>query len=168
MSDWKVEPSASHHDRDEFDCGEPSLSEWVRHQIRRSQFEARGHAQFYVLPRGGEPWILGYYSISAGDVRLVFRQRPRKAAAKTSIPAALIGKLAVDQSMRGQGLGGVLLYDALARIRDLAESIGIRAVVVDAIDEHACEFSDTSSSSIFSTSQVVSFFLFRWCRSFTI
>jgi GNAT superfamily N-acetyltransferase len=140
VSEWKVEPLASHHYRDVFDCGEPSLSEWIKHQA--SQFEARDLAQVYVLTRGGDPRVLGYYSISACHVRFegLPPEHVKRLPKKIAIPAALIGKLAVDQSLRGQGLGGVLLYDALARIRDLAESIGIRAVVVDAIDEHACEF----------------------------
>ncbi len=57
-----------------------------------------------------------------------------------SIPAALIGKLAIDRSLQGQKLGGVLLSDALPQVRDLSEAIGIRAVVVDAIDQRAREF----------------------------
>jgi hypothetical protein len=48
--------------------------------------------------------------------------------------------LAVDRSLQGQKLGGVLLLDALRGIRDLSETIGIRAVVVDAIDERARAF----------------------------
>jgi GNAT superfamily N-acetyltransferase len=56
------------------------------------------------------------------------------------IPAALIGKLAIDKGLQGQKLGGVLLADALRRVRDLSDTIGIRAVVVDAIDQRAREF----------------------------
>lgn len=140
MSEWKVEPLASHHDRSVFDCGEPSISEWIKHQA--SQFEARDLAQVYVLIRGGDRRVLGYYSISACHVRFegIPPEHVKRLPKRIAIPAALIGKLAVDQSLRGQGLGSVLLYDALARIRDLAESIGIRAVVVDAIDERAREF----------------------------
>ena len=57
-----------------------------------------------------------------------------------SIPAALIGKLAVNRSLQGQKIGSVLLFDALRKVRDLSEAIGIRAIVVDAIDQRAREF----------------------------
>jgi hypothetical protein len=67
-------------------------------------------------------------------------QRSKGLPRKLSIPAALIGKLAVDRSLQGQKLGGVLLLDTLRRIRDLSDAIGIRAVVVDAIDERARAF----------------------------
>jgi hypothetical protein len=62
VSDWTIEPLASHHVRNGFDCGEPSLSEWFRHQA--SQFGARDLAKVYVLVRPGDPRVLGYYSIS--------------------------------------------------------------------------------------------------------
>jgi hypothetical protein len=56
------------------------------------------------------------------------------------IPAALIGKLAIDMGLLGQKLGGVLLFDAMRKVRDLSETIGIRAIVVNAIDQRAREF----------------------------
>ncbi|HEY9701561.1 MAG TPA: GNAT family N-acetyltransferase, partial [Allocoleopsis sp.] len=56
------------------------------------------------------------------------------------IPALLIGKLAVDKSAKGQGLGGELLVDALLRTVKISQEIGIFAVRVDAIDLKAKEF----------------------------
>jgi GNAT superfamily N-acetyltransferase len=140
VPDWKIEPLGSFHVRSEFDCGEPSLSDWLRHQA--SQFVSRDLAKVYVLRRGDDPRVWGYYSISTSQIR--FEELPPKYAKglpkKMGIPAALIGKLALDKSLQGQGMGGAFLYDALRKIRDLSEIIGIRAVVVDAIDDRARDF----------------------------
>ena len=56
------------------------------------------------------------------------------------VPVVLLGRLAVDQSEQGKGLGGFLLIDALRRAEHLAEHAGIRAVEVDAIDDAARRF----------------------------
>jgi len=140
VPDWKIEPLAAHHVRTEFDCGEPSLSDWIRQQA--SQFVARDLAKVYVLVREDNPRVWGYYAVSTCQIR--FDELPtghsKGLPRKLGIPAALIGKLAVDKGLHGQKLGGVLLSDALRRVRDLSETIGIRAVVVDAIDQRAREF----------------------------
>ena len=90
----------SHHVRSEFDCGEPSLSDWLKHQA--SQFVSRDLAKVYVLLHGEDPRVWGYYSISTSQIR--FEELPPKYAKglpkKMGIPAALIGKLAVDRVSR--------------------------------------------------------------------
>src|SRR5713101_6011549 len=98
MPDWKVDPLASHHVRTDFDCGELSLSDWIKHQA--SQFISRDLAKVYVLVRPDDPRVWGYYSISTCQIR--FEELPPKYSKglpkKMGIPAALIGKLAVDKS----------------------------------------------------------------------
>ena len=59
---------------------------------------------------------------------------------RLDVPVVLLGRLAVDRSVQGQGLGSLLLIDALRRAQHLAEHVGIRAVEVDAIDEAARQF----------------------------
>ena len=56
---------------------------------------------------------------------------------RLDVPVVLIGKLAVDRSVQGQGLGALLLVDALRRSLQISEQVGIRAVGVDAIDDAA-------------------------------
>jgi len=49
------------------------------------------------------------------------------------VPAALVGKLALDRSLHGQRLGEVLLADALIRVIEASQSgPAVRAIVVDA------------------------------------
>jgi GNAT superfamily N-acetyltransferase len=59
---------------------------------------------------------------------------------RTDVPVVLLGRLAVDRSTQGQGLGALLLIDALRRAQFLSDQIGIRAVEVEAIDDAARDF----------------------------
>jgi GNAT superfamily N-acetyltransferase len=140
MPKWAIERLAAHHDRDEFDCGVPVLSEWLRQHA--SQYDRRDLARTYVLVRAGLSRVFGYYAIST--CQLCYQDLPSHRSQglprRLSIPAVLMGKLAVDQSLHGQGMGDVLLIDALRRIEHLAGEIGIRAVVVNAIDDRARSF----------------------------
>lgn len=140
MSEWIIERLAAHHDRSSFDCGKPPLSEWIRQGA--GQHERRDLARTYVAVRDGSPRILGYYAISSCHVgyELLPADRARGLPRHQGIPAALLGRLAVDKEAQGQGLGEALLIDALRRVEHLADQIGIRLVVVDAIDDQARGF----------------------------
>lgn len=140
MADWAIEPLADHHDRAAFCCGKPPLDDWLRRFV--SQYQRRDLARAYVLVRPGHPRVLGYYAISRRhlDFARLPPARAKKLPRSLPLPAALIGQLAVDRTLQGQGLGDVLLVDALRRILGLAEHIGILAVIVDALDEQARDF----------------------------
>ncbi len=57
-----------------------------------------------------------------------------------SVPVAIIGRLARDQGYVGKGLGKDLLRDALTRILAASQIVGIRAVLVHALDDEAVSF----------------------------
>lgn len=86
--------------------------------------------------------VLGFYSLSSLSLSLeslpedVARRLPRYGA----IPAALIGRLARDERARGQGIGELLLADAIQRILGAGRSLAVFAIVVDAKDERAAGF----------------------------
>lgn len=89
----------------------------------------------------GESRVAGYYAISSHHVG--YESLPAdqaKGLPRIDVPVVLLGRLAVDQSARGQGLGSLLMIDALRRAEHLAARLGIRAVEVDAIDEAARQF----------------------------
>lgn len=56
------------------------------------------------------------------------------------IPAALIGRLAVDRTSTGRGLGRILLADAVLRAQTASESLAVAALVVDPINDGARAF----------------------------
>lgn len=116
-----------------------ALDDWLKQ--RASQYERNDLARTYVAVRRGEQQVLGYYALATH--RVSYENLPHdqiRGLPRIDIPVILLGKLAVDRTVQGQGLGSLLLVDALRRSAWLAEAIGIRAVEVDAIDEAARRF----------------------------
>ena len=56
------------------------------------------------------------------------------------IPVAVLGRLAIDQSHQGRGIGRALVRDAGMRLVNAAEILGIRGLLVHAISEDARAF----------------------------
>jgi GNAT superfamily N-acetyltransferase len=139
MAEWHIEPLDRSHERGEFSCGKGALDSFLRTLV--SQYEKRRLGRTYVAVRAGEKRVLGYYTLASGAV--AFENLPKGAAKKLPrhpVPVVLLARLAVDQSVQGQGLGGFLLADALRRCLGLAGQLGVHAVEVDAIDEEARAF----------------------------
>jgi GNAT superfamily N-acetyltransferase len=136
---WVIEPLSRQHERGAFDCGQPTLNDWL--QLRASQYEKKDLARTYVAVRPGEAAVLGYYAIATHRVSYeALPEDQAKGLPKIDLPVVLLGRLAVDRTAQGQGLGSDLLIDALRRTEHLADSVGIRAVEVHAIDEAARRF----------------------------
>jgi len=137
--DWTIERLGSSHDRTTFDCGNAILTDWLKQ--RAGQFDKRDLARTYVATRSGDRIVLGYYAISSH--RVTHEALPTdeaKGLPRLDLPVVLLGRLAVDRSVQGQGLGTLLLIDALRRAQYLAAHVGVRAVEVDAIDDAARQF----------------------------
>jgi GNAT superfamily N-acetyltransferase len=137
----RIEALAARHDRGTFHCGVPELDRYLREQA--SQDQRRKVAACYVAVDPDAPkLVLGYYTLSAYSVRLqelpraTIKQLPRY----PDVPAALIGRLAVAADRQGQRLGEQLLVDALERTLALRDTIGVFAVVVDALSVAAAGF----------------------------
>ena len=130
-----IEPLTRAHQRDAFDCGEPSLNEFLKRHARQN--DDKGLGRTFVAVRENESVVAGYYTIANGSLR--FDNLPEKLP-RYPIPVAHLGRLATDLSTRGQGLGEYLLLDALERIAGLARQIGIYAVEVYALTDVARAF----------------------------
>jgi len=137
--DLLIEPLGKHHERAGFSCGQPELDRWF--QLRAGQDEKRNVARVFVAV-DAELGVVGFYSLSSMSISL--GSLPEEIAHKLprydAIPAALIGRLARDRRMRGQGVGELLLADAIRRILGAGRSIAVFAIVVDAKDERAVDF----------------------------
>jgi GNAT superfamily N-acetyltransferase len=125
-----IEPLGRHHDRAAFSCGHRDLDDWFRH--RAGQDEKRNVARVFVAVDAALG-VIGFYSLSA--FTLATSDIPQDVARKLPrydvIPAALIGRLARDERMRGQGVGELL---------HAARTIAVFAIVVDVKDKRAAEF----------------------------
>jgi GNAT superfamily N-acetyltransferase len=139
MAAWIIRRLEKRHDRSAFDCGQPLLDEWL--SDRAGQFDRRDLSRTFVATRPNELIVRGYYALSTH--RVVYDALPigeARALPRLDVPVVLIGRLAVDRGVQGQGLGGMLLIDALRRSVQISAEVGIRAVEVDAIDEAARRF----------------------------
>lgn len=133
-----IEP-LGRHDRSKFTCGQPDLDNWFR--SRASQDQKRNVARVFVAV-DPDLEVIGFYGLSS--LSLSLEALPEELAHKLprydAIPAALIGRLARSESVRGQGVGELLLADAVQRILGAGLSIAVYAIVVDAKDERAATF----------------------------
>ena len=135
----RIERLASHHDRRTFSSGQRLLDDFIRH--RAGQYDRRDLGRTYVLAAGDDPRVQGYYTLASGA--LGFDTIPdewSKRLPQHHIPAVHLGRLAVDESMQGQGLGGDLLFHALLTAARISEHVGVYAVDVFAIDAKAAAF----------------------------
>ncbi len=132
---YLIESLSPIHDRAAFDCGEPTLNDFLKRFARQN--DEKGLSRTYVATLPGEPKIYGYYSISSGAVR--FSTMPEKLP-RYPVPVIHLGRLAVDASAKGQGLGKILLLDALWRAASVSNQLGIYAMEVYALNEVARDF----------------------------
>jgi GNAT superfamily N-acetyltransferase len=136
---FKIEPLGKNHDRAAFSCGSESLDQYLRNQA--GQAVGKNLAAVFILTPDGKK-IAGYYTLSSYAVQLdeIPEEIGKKLTRMREVPATLLGRLARSVEFRGQGIGGVLLVDALKRALQNSAQVASWAVIVDAIDEEAAEF----------------------------
>ena len=133
------EPLGPDHVLEGFDCGRASLNVWLVRYAR--QAAAVGSARTYVILDAQQARVVGYYALTAAGLeRDSATARIVKGMPQYPIPVVLLARLAVDLSVAGRGLGAWLLRDAMMRTLAAAETIGVRAMLVHAIDQHAAGF----------------------------
>lgn len=137
---WNFLPIDKRYQRDAFDCGYSVLNDYLKKYARRNHH--KGIAKTFVAISRSESFkVDGYYTVNSSVIEYESMLDSLKRGIPTyPIPAVLIGKLAVDKSVQGQGLGRELLVNALTRAVRASQEIGIFAVRVDAIDLKAKEF----------------------------
>ncbi len=140
MPDWREEPIGRHHDRGGFDCGSPELDEYLRRYARQNH-ESGGAKTFVAVALAEPARILGFYSISPGAI--AFARVPAtltRRLGRYDVPVFRLGRLAVDRSVHGQGLGGDLLLAAGERALAVASEVGGVALAIDAKDAAAARW----------------------------
>jgi ribosomal protein S18 acetylase RimI-like enzyme len=137
VTGFVIEPLGA-HDRSAFCCGTETLDRYLREQA--SQDVKRRMASCFVAIEAATNRIAGYYTLAATSVRAddlpedVVKRLPRYPI----LPAALIGRLAIDQRFHRKGLGSALLADAALRVRK--GDTKAFALIVEAKDESAISF----------------------------
>src|ERR1022692_157618 len=136
-SDLMIEKLTQLHQLAVFDCGNNQLDSWLKRFAWTNQRAET--AKTYVAHRAGR--VVGYHSLAAGSVlRHEAPERIAHGIANHPVGLILLARLAVDRSEQGRGLGNALLRDALGRVAQAADVVGVRAVLVHAIDDAARRF----------------------------
>jgi predicted N-acetyltransferase YhbS len=139
MAEWHIELLADDHERGEFSCRKAPLDVFL--QTQAGQYVRKGVGRTFVAVRPGEKLVIGYYTLAASSVE--FAHLPAtlsKKLPKHPVPMILLGRLAVDQSVHGKGLGCELLMDAANRALKIADELGVFGVHTHAIDDDAKGF----------------------------
>lgn len=135
---FHLEPLGPGHDRNAFSCGVQALDRYLTSQA--SQDVKRRVSACYVACEVTSGKVAGFYTLAAGSVPLndlppaLIKRLPRY----PSVPAARVGRLAIDKAFQGQKLGGALLADAA--VRAARSEAAIFALIVDAKDDGAAAF----------------------------
>jgi GNAT superfamily N-acetyltransferase len=133
------EPLGPDHLLSGFDCGVDSLNGWLHKHSRAAA--ASGSVRVYVVEDAEQNRVVGYHGLSAASLSpSEASSRAGRGMPRHPIPAVLLARLAVDRSMQGRGLGAFLLRDAMTRTLSAAAQLGIRVMLVHAIDETARDF----------------------------
>jgi len=137
---YVIAPLEKKHDKRKFNCGIDVLNQYLKTQA--GQDVKKNVAVTYVLTTPTSEKVLGYYTLSSigifpGELPdELIRRLPRYPV----LPGILLGRLAVDNSYQGTGIGLYILIDALKRSLIVSNQIGIVAVIVDAKNEKAATF----------------------------
>lgn len=130
----------TNHKKKDFDCGKPLLNNYLYHQAK--QDVKRRLSACFIL-EDNDNHIKGYYTLSSSSIKKelvpgdVMKKMP---PTYNHLPVTLLGRLAINNSCKGQGLGELILLDALKRSYENSLTIGSIAVVVDPLDDDAIKF----------------------------
>jgi len=132
---WREEAIAKHHKRNQFDCGNHELTEYLSKYARQNH--ERGGAKTWLAVSEADQSVLGYYSLSFTSIlRELVPESHRPRGGNYDVPLFVLVRLAVDRSVQGMGLGGALLLAAGERCMHLAEQIGGYGLFIEAKNDH--------------------------------
>ena len=124
------------HDLLKFECGEPTLDDWLRRRALSN--EVSGASRTYLVCVGEQ--VVGYYALAVGAVTHAEAPGRVRRNMPDPVPVMIIGRLAVHKDYQGKKIAPGLLRDAVLRTLQAAEIAGLRAILVHAISERAQHF----------------------------
>lgn len=133
-----ISEALAKHDRSTFASGNERIDQYFQQTV--SQDIKRRYAACYVLIERESAKVAGFYTLSSHSIALteLAAEWSSRLPRYPTVPAALIGWLGRDHAFRGQEVGAMLLYDAIARLA--ASPAGVHAICADTIDTDAAAF----------------------------
>jgi len=129
-------PLTESHVTEGFSCSIENLDQWLKHRSLKNQIQ--GASRTYVVCN--EKRVLAYYALASGAVTCTDATGRFRRNMPDPIPVVVLGRLAVDQILHGNGFGRALIRDAAMRVIHAADSIGIRGMTVYALSDEAKAF----------------------------
>jgi GNAT superfamily N-acetyltransferase len=129
-------PLAATHELESFDCGTPSLNDWLKRRALQNQ--ASGATRTFVCCEANQ--VVAYYALASSAVAVSAAPGRFRRNMPDPIPVVVLGRLAIATSHQRRGLGRALFQDAGRRVIHAAEAIGIRGLLVHALSEEAKAF----------------------------
>jgi predicted N-acetyltransferase YhbS len=130
------EPLTAHHDTATFACGVESLDIWLKQRAMKNQ--TTGASRTFVVCDGKR--VVAYYALASSAVAVEAATGSLRRNMPDPIPVVILGRLAVDHSLQGGGMGRALVCDACLRVIAAADAIGIRGMIIHALSESAQTF----------------------------
>ena len=128
------EPLTSCHDTRFFDCGVPSINDWLHNRALRN--EISGASRTYVVCLSQK--VIAFYAFSTGSVTCCEQESGKEK--HEAVPVLVLARLAVDVHWQGRGIGVGLLKDVVARSLYVAKKIDVRALLVHSLNEQVKKF----------------------------
>jgi GNAT superfamily N-acetyltransferase len=125
----------AHHNRSAFDCGEAPLNQFLQKYANQNANRNIGITHVAVAPEDNTR-VLGYYTLLTRTIERDAVPRSNRFP-RDGIGVVLLGRLAVDKTAQGHGVGTTMLLRAIKQTSAAARNIGIHALVVDALNERA-------------------------------
>ena len=138
--DWSEAPLAKLHDRAAFDCADSDLNSYLRRYARQNH-DSGGAKCFVAAPLASPSRVIGFYTLSPAS--LDYARTPalaKKGLARHDVPVFRLGRLGVDVSVQGRGLGGALVLRAAERCIRVAGEVGGVALLIDAKSARAARW----------------------------
>ncbi len=137
---WQEMPIGKQHDRAAFDCGDAELNTYLQ-RFARQNHESGGAKTFVAVTAEDLSHILGFYSLSPASMD--YARTPaiaKRGLGRYDVPVYRLGRLAVDRTIQGRGLGGGLLLAAGKRCMAVAQEVGGVALLIDAKGDQAARW----------------------------
>ena len=122
------QPLAVHHHLADFDCGEPSLDDWLKRRVAKNQ--ANGSSRTCVVCEGDS--VAGDYCLAASAIGHAEAPSTLQRNRPDPVPVLVLGRLAIHKHRHQQGIGTALLNDAIRRAMQAADIAGVTALLVHA------------------------------------
>ena len=137
---WDEAPIGKHHDRAAFGCSNSDLNLYLQ-KFARQNHESGGAKCFVAAPSDMPARVLGFYKLSPASLDYARTlELANKGLARYDVPVFRLGRLGVDRTVQGRGLGGALLLRAAHRCIRVADDVGGVALLIDVKNERAARW----------------------------